>query len=267
MNLSTQMAKRVANRPYRLLAQFYDQLSPYAPAMNRHARQQILGKILLQVRSVCDLACGTGTTAIDFARRGCKVFAVDNSPTMCRLAREKARRTGLPVRVLCADMRSLRLPEAVGLVTCEFASLNHVSRKTDLAQVLRTAGRVLRPGGYFLFDINTPRSFAEQYAATQWFEARDFKLVLRGSFNRRRGKARLDFEWFMPRGSLWRHHREQVENICWSDGEIRRGLRRAGFSSIRVWDGMDVRPRIAGARRGFDTYYLAQKSLNQRRKN
>src|SRR3989442_11448523 len=46
------------------------------------------------------------------------------SPTMCRLARQKARRAGLPVRVICSDMRAFRLPERVDLVICEFNPLN-----------------------------------------------------------------------------------------------------------------------------------------------
>lgn len=260
------MSAAVPSRPYTLLARFYDQLTPYAPAMNRHARQKILGRILRQVRSVCDLGCGTGATARDFARRGLRVFAVDNSPTMCLLARQKARRARLPVRVLCADMRNFGLPEPVDLVTCEFASLNHLARRDDLGRAAHAVARALRPGGYFLFDVNTPLSFQHQYTATYWFENPEFKLVLRGSYDARRGKARLNFEWFLPQGRLWRHQRQRVENVCWSDAEIRRALRRAGFAHLRVWDGIDVRPRLPQARRGFDTYYLAQKPLNQRRK-
>ena len=61
------------------------------------------------VESACDLACGTGTTALLLARRGIRMFGVDLSPAMCRLARQKARHAGLPLVVLQADMRSFRL--------------------------------------------------------------------------------------------------------------------------------------------------------------
>jgi 2-polyprenyl-3-methyl-5-hydroxy-6-metoxy-1,4-benzoquinol methylase len=124
-------------KPYALIARFYDELHPEAPRMNRYARRKILGKILASVRVVCDLGCGTGTTALELARRGLKVYAVDCSPMMCRQAQVKARRAGLPVQVLCADMRSFRLPEPVELVTCEFNPLNHLPRRADLARVAR----------------------------------------------------------------------------------------------------------------------------------
>lgn len=251
-------------RPYRLLACFYDQLTPYAPAMNRHARRRILGAILRHARSVCDLACGTGETALDFARRGRRVFAVDLSPALCRITRAKARRQKLRVRVFCADMRSFRLPEPVDLVSCEFSALNHVPRKADLDRVVRAVARALRPGGWFLFDVNTCSSLAEQYTTTSWEEKREFKLVLRGRYNARRRKAWNILEWFLPQGKLWRHRREQVENVCWTDAEIRRALGRAGFKRIRSWDGLEVRPRLRGARRGYDAYYLAQKPRTKR---
>lgn len=268
-------------RPYNWLARFYDQLTPEAAAMNRHARRHILGRILPRprrelprlprrwrgLRSVCDVGCGTGETALDMARRGLRVYGVDNSPTLCRIVRAKARRQRLHVRVLCADMRSFRLPEPVDLVTCEFASLNHVARHTDLERVFRAVARTLRPGGYFLFDVNTCRAFAEQTPAGHWVQTRDFKLVLHGRYDPRRRQCTLDFEWFLPAptqsgqaGKLWRHARERVEHICWSDAEIRRALRRAGFRRLRFWDGLDVRPPIPGARRGYDAYYLAQKT-------
>lgn len=267
MNLSTQMAKRVANRPYRLLAQFYDQLSPFAPAMNRHARQQILGKILPQVRSVCDLGCGTGTTAIDFARRGRKVFAVDNSPTMCRLARQKARRAGVSVRVFCADMKTFRLPERVDLVTCEFSAINHVPRKADLVRVAGAVAQALRPGGYFSFDVDTRRTYEKMPQLTHWTEKRDFVVVLHGTYDRRREEAWLELDWFLREGKLWRRSHERAKHVCWTDAEIRHALRRAGFHRIRAWDAVRVRPTSCKSRPGYDTYYLAQKSLNKRRKN
>ncbi len=246
-------------QPYTLLAQFYDEMAPYAPGMNRHARRRILRKVLGQVRSACDLACGSGETALDFARHSLKVYAVDFSPTLCHITREKARRARLPVRVLCTDMRRFRLPEPVDLVTCEFAGLNHLPHKADLIPVFRAVARALRPGGWFLFDLNTPKSLREQSQVTEWVEKPEFKLLLRGRYDPRRRTATLTFDWFIPVGRFWRHQREMVGHIAWRDEEIRRALRRADFRRLRFWDGLDVRPRMPGAKRGYDTYYLAQR--------
>src|SRR5262249_44005902 len=112
---------RVKNRPYALLARFYDNLVTGVAEMNRHARGRVLGRELARARVVCDLACGSGDTAIDLARAGHVVHAVDSSPVFLRTVREKAARAGVRVRTRRADMRAFRLPEPVDLVLCEFA--------------------------------------------------------------------------------------------------------------------------------------------------
>jgi SAM-dependent methyltransferase len=151
------MRAMAANRPHQWLAEYYDQLFTFHLPWFETARRRILGQILPKVESACDLCCGTGPTALSFARRGVRVTGVDLSPVMCRLAREKARRAGLPLRVIRADMREFRLPEPVDLITCEFDALNHVARKEDLRQVAQAVSRALRPGGHFYFDVTAWR--------------------------------------------------------------------------------------------------------------
>ena len=98
------------NRPYRWLAQYYDELFASFRGPMDAARERVLGAILPGVETACDLACGTGTTALALARRGIDMYAVDLSPSMRRLAREKAARDRLPLHGLRGDMRRFRLP-------------------------------------------------------------------------------------------------------------------------------------------------------------
>jgi len=253
----------MANRPYGLLAHYYDELTRGAPRMNRLAREKILGRILRRARTVCDLGCGTGTAAIELARRGLTVSALDLSTKMVRRARHKV--GGLPARlrsrivVRQADMRSFRLPQPVDLVLSQFNPVNHLPRKSDLVRAFRAVARALRPAGWFLFDVNTRRTYEQIYSMTRWEEKPGFCVIYHGRFNARRDKARLNLEWFIREGAAWHRYRERIEDTCWSDAEIRRALRRAGFRRIRAWDGVDVRPPSAYQKRGMDAYYLAQK--------
>ncbi len=224
------------NQPYRLLALYYDQLFDAHRAFLVRARGKILGRILPRTSAACDLACGTGTTAVAFARRGIRMFAVDASPTMCRLAREKARRAGVNLRVLHADMRSFRLPAPVDLVTCEFDALNHIPRKQDLDRVARAVARALRPGGCFFFDVNTRRAFKKFWPTTWWHDLPEVALCMHGGYDRRRDKGWSNVELFIRKGRLWQRSRERVEEVAWTGAEIRRSLRSAGFDKIRAWD-------------------------------
>ena len=246
--------------PYRLLAIHYDRLFEVHRAWMDRARQQILGKILTRTTAACDIACGTGTTAVALARRGIRMFAVDASATMCRLARRKARRAGVKVRVLQADMRSFRLPEKVDLVTCEFDAVNHLPRRADLDRVARTVARALGPGGYFFFDVNNRLAFEKVWPATWWHERPGVALAMHGGYDRRRDKGWTIAEWFIRKGKSWQRFRERVEEVAWTEAEIRQSLRRAGFDAIQAWD---EAPFVRGEWKispGYRTIYLARKA-------
>jgi ubiquinone/menaquinone biosynthesis C-methylase UbiE len=106
MPTKSQAALRTPNKtaavaPYRWLAEYYDTVFAGMRSPMEPAQAAILDpKILPEARTVCDLACGTGDTAIEFARRGLDVYAVDLSPGMCRRTREKAKTAGCKVRVI-----------------------------------------------------------------------------------------------------------------------------------------------------------------------
>ncbi|HET7216280.1 MAG TPA: class I SAM-dependent methyltransferase [Terriglobia bacterium] len=248
----------MAHSPYRLLAVYYDRMFGTMRRPMERARRQILRDILKRAEAACDLACGTGTTAVELARRGIRMYGVDASTEMCRLARRKAREAGLRIRVLEGDMRSFRLPETVDLVTCEFDALNHVPRKADLDRVARAVARSLRPGGCFYFDVNNRLAFEKAWTGTWRHELPGVVLVMHGGYDRRRQKGWSNAEWFIRDGNCWRRTIERIEQVSWTAAEIRTSLRKAGFSSIRAWDQAPfVREwKIAP---GFRTIYLAKK--------
>jgi SAM-dependent methyltransferase len=249
----------MANSPYKLLAVYYDRLfEPMRRPMGR-ARQKILGDVLERVEAACDLASGTGTTAVELARRGIRMYAVDASAAMCRLARRKVREAGVRVRVLDADMRSFRLPEAVDLVTCEFDAVNHVPRKSDLDRVARAVARALRPGGWFFFDVNNRLAFEKVWTGTWRRELPGVVLVMHGGYDRRRQKGWSNAEWFIRKGKSWQRSIERVEEVAWTPAEIRQSLRRAGFATIRSWD---QAPFVQEWKisPGFRMVYLARKA-------
>jgi SAM-dependent methyltransferase len=249
----------MADSHYKLLALYYDRLFEPMRAPLGRARRQILREILESTSAACDLACGTGTTAAELAGRGIRTYAVDASPAMCRLARRKARRAGVPVRVLHADMRSFRLPEPVDLVTCEFDALNHVPRKSDLGRVGRSVARALRPGGWFFFDVNNRPAFQKVWTGTWRHELPGIVLVMHGGYDRRRDKGWSSIEWFVRKGPRWRRSVERIEQVSWIATEIRQALRRAGFRTIRRWDEAPFVPEWKLSP-GFRTIYLAQKA-------
>jgi SAM-dependent methyltransferase len=248
-------------RPYRWLAQYYDQLFSTLRRPIDAAREEVLAPILPCVKTACDLACGTGTTALIFARKGIKTYAVDLSSQMCRLTGQKADRARLSVHVFRADMRNFRLPEAVDLITCEYDALNHVPRRADLRIVANAVHRALRPGGHFYFDVNNSRGFCRYWSGTVWFEKPGVAVVMRNGHNRCTDRAWSEMEWFIREGRCWRRHHERVEEVCWNSDEIRRVFEKAGFDHLRAWDAAPFFTKNPLIDPGCRTIYLAHKAM------
>ena len=110
----------------------------------------------LPVETVLDLACGTGTMACLLAERGYRMIAVDGSEEMLTQAAWKAAALEQPPMFLHQSMPRLHLGMEVDAAISTLDALNYLTRTADLRETLRRVYRWLRPGGLFLFDVNTP---------------------------------------------------------------------------------------------------------------
>jgi SAM-dependent methyltransferase len=119
------------------------------------------------VKSVLDLACGTGLVTRQVARRAESVVGLDASEAMLREAR--SRTTGNNVRFVQGDFRNFCLGDIFDAAVCATDSLNYLEKPRELAEVFGCVERHLRPGGLFAFDVYD-RSFF-------WYVARKRAVV------------------------------------------------------------------------------------------
>lgn len=104
-----------------------------------------------------DLACGTGTLSLEFAKKGFSVIGVDISEEMLAEAQNKKYEQGDTDTIfLCQDMRELDLFGTVDCCVCALDSLNHLTDKDDLLKAFRSVSLFMNDGGIFVFDMNTP---------------------------------------------------------------------------------------------------------------
>jgi magnesium-protoporphyrin O-methyltransferase len=104
---------------------------------------------------ILDAGCGTGAAAIELARRGAKVVAIDLSPTLVEVARQRAAHSSLRGNI---DFRSGdMLDPALGQFDLVFAmdSLIHYELEDAVAAVTALAPRV-STGFVFTFAPRTP---------------------------------------------------------------------------------------------------------------
>lgn len=95
-----------------------------------------------------ELGCGTGTNAIEMARRGYRVTAIDLIDLPVRRARAKAKRAGVTVDFRVGDLTRVDLDGPYDVLYD--LGLYHGIRLRDLAGFLSTLERVTRKGTRWL---------------------------------------------------------------------------------------------------------------------
>lgn len=123
-----------------------------APRVNQRLRAHVGRPARL-----IDLACGTGTHTVLQAHGGTQVIGIDLSAAMLHQARIRA--AGRPITFIEADMRTFDTHKPVDAVTCLYASLNHLLDPQDLTETFKRVAAHLRPGGVFVFDLNSAHAF------------------------------------------------------------------------------------------------------------
>ncbi len=128
--------------------------------------EQIVSGARDRIKSVVDLACGTGSSTIPWAARGYRTVAVDLSGEMLSFARQKARSLGLQVSFLKQDLRSLKLGFPVDLAVCFQDGFNYLLSREELRLAFESVYENLNQGGFLIFDLNyLPRIFASEREA------------------------------------------------------------------------------------------------------
>jgi tellurite methyltransferase len=127
--------------------QFRQQASDAALALNPFEAQALPylhGELL-------DFGCGLGNLAFAAARRGCKVTAIDASPTAVEHIRRRARDEALPVSAVLADLRQYPIDRDYDCIA-SIGLLMFFDCTTAFA-VLADLQRHVRPGGHAVVNV------------------------------------------------------------------------------------------------------------------
>lgn len=166
-----------------------------------------------------DLCCGTGALLRVVSARGLACVGVDRSPHQLRIARRE-----VPgATFLLQDVRELALPRTFDVATCTYDSLNYLTARRDLARVFRRVHRCLRPGGLFLFDVNTYEGLKANWRRTSTLRDRDALIVIESCFEPKRAIGRCTLTCFIRERDRYRrfdevhvergYHPEEIEGL------------------------------------------------------
>lgn len=142
------------------VAEFYDELMkpvPYRMWVSYYLL--LLSMQGIKPKTMLDMCCGTGTMTELMFREGFEVDGFDLSADMIDVARKKAARKKMPLRYEVQDAANLDMQKTYDACFSFFDSFNNIIDPAQFRQALESAYRHLRPGGSFIFDLNTAFAF------------------------------------------------------------------------------------------------------------
>ena len=239
---------------YEYLARCYDQFTEdvdygrWADYVEKH-----FARSKLPIRTVLDLACGTGSLTRLLAQRGYEMIGADLSEEMLAQAAEKCRGVGDPEPIfLHQAMEDLDLYGTIDACVCCLDSINYVTRSGKLARAFQRVHTFLMPGGLFLFDINTPDKLRGLDGQMFLDENEDAYCVWRADYSPRRRVCTYGMDIFLrAEDDLWHRWEEVHEEFAYEPEELEALLRQAGFRQIKQYGELRMRAPREGEGRIF----------------
>ena len=207
----------------------------------------------IPVKTVLDLACGTGELTWLLAERGYEMIGVDQSPEMLAVAAEKGRPVpGDKPIFLNQSMQALDLYGTIDACVSCLDSVNYVTRPAQLRRAFQRVHLFLMPGGLFLFDVNTPEKLRGLDGGMFIDETDDTYCVWRADYSARRRICTYGMDlFFREKSGLWRREEEVHEEYAYELDELEDFLREAGFVDVRRYGELKLRAPREGEQRVF----------------
>ena len=211
---------------------------------------------------IADLGCGAGSMCVELASRGYDMIGIDNSPHMLAMAREKAAASGCSEKILFLEQElgAFELYGTVGAFISTFDCLNYITDKRRLRALFRLAGNYLAPGGFFIFDLNTPYKLEKLVKSGVFYEVTDdFCYIWQnraggaggtGGANR---KVVFDMTFFTKeQDGRWRRQDEIHRQRAWLPGDIAHAARGTRLETLGIYSFLGFRrPRVKAAKASY----------------
>ena len=189
------------------------------------------------VADVLDVCCGTGLLAAELAARGYRVTGVDASEAMLARAR---RLLGPNATLIHATLPDLPLEMNFDAATCTLDGFTYLA-PAALAPTVKAIARVLRPGGWLVFDAHTDAMMAltsSRPVVSGEQEGHRFVILAEVDPDARLCDTRIDVTADGVASPFSEHHRQYFHR----DADIRSALGDGGFEVVAVRDGYSDRP-------------------------
>lgn len=197
--------------------------------------EKLFARSQIPVKTVLDLACGTGSMTWLLTARGYELIGVDGSEDMLAEAMMKSGSVeGVAPIFLQQSMPQLDLYGTVDAAICCLDSLNYLTRPADVQRTFRRLHLFISPGGQLIFDVNTLAKFQALDGQVYLDENEENYCVWRTEF--RRNLCTYWVDLFTRETDIhWSRDVEVHRQRYYSPEELTQWLQKAGFGEIRIF--------------------------------
>ncbi len=219
-------------------------------------------------REVLDVGCGTGSHAMELARRGYHVTGIDVSLVMIKEAKKKAHEANLDCEFFIMDMRELDLDFHFDCAICMFGSFDYLTTKRDLGKFLRRLHKVLSEDSIFVFEFWNFKAAQPEFK--NWLKIKDENMNLirlaESKLNKRTRINTLKMEFFMFGEDEKVESFSEVHRLrCYTPSEVKSLLSDHGFEIIATYNkDMKTQALKSGPLSAFNLVAVAKKSKKRK---
>lgn len=153
--------------------------------------------------SVLELNCGTGTDAVELARRGYRIHATDIATGMLARLRAKVTRLALQDRITVEERSFLSLSDVPGApFDAVFSDLGGLNCIADLSPVIRQLPKVLKPNGIVTWVLMPHVCLWEMAEILRGHPRLAFRRFSRGAVRSHLEGLYFDVYYFSPKQTI-----------------------------------------------------------------
>ena len=200
---------------------------------------------------VCDLACGTGNVTIPLAKRGYEMIAVDKSVSMLDIARQKCAKENLDILFLNQNIAKLDLFGDCDAFLCMIDGINYILNPKSMENLFwRIKNCFLANDGIFIFDISSHYKLSE-YIGNNTFihDGDDIFYSWENKYRKSLSISDMYLNFFIKKDKTYKRFCERHLQKAYTEEEIKKALKKAGFTDIKTYDSFSFSPVKADSHR------------------
>lgn len=195
-------------------------------------------------KRVFECGCGTGGVSVELKRRcaGLELTSSDISEDMLEIAAENARKSGVRIPFIKADMRSISLHRPVDAVIACCDCVNYLVNDEDALAFFRSAYGALKTGGRLLFDVSSAYKLKNVLAGNSFSDSREDRAYFwSNSYDEKTRLVEMELELFaLAEKGLYQRFSETHIQRAYDEAELTALLKSAGFTNVNAYDAFSL---------------------------